>query len=141
MASPVNAVDVIFSIGDVVVGCTTGASFSVTRAMDSATCGASGQWSSKSPGRMDWTGSVSANYRKFSTGEEATNVGIFDIFEILTEGTLIDVEYGTKVTGDKRFKGQAYVSGLTYDQPEEGVVTWSADLDGEGPLGVVVVPA
>lgn len=141
MATNINAIDVIFSIADTVVGCTQSASFSVDRNMTNVTCGASGNWTEKSPGRMDWSGSVSAILRKFTAPEEADNVSIFDIFEILTEGTLVDVEYGTNVTGDKRFKGQAYVSNLAYDQPEEGVVTWSAELAGSGALGVVVVPA
>jgi hypothetical protein len=139
MAQVVNAQDVNFSIGDIIVGCATGATLTVSRAMDAATCGASGGWAESSPGLKSWTGSVSANYRKFTTAEAATNVSPFDIFTMLDEGTKVDVEYGTALTGDKRFHGEAYVSGLTFTEPETGVVTWSADLTGTGAITVVTV--
>jgi hypothetical protein len=141
MAQTVNAVDVNFSIGDIIVGCATGATLTVSRAMDAATCGASGGWAQNSPGLKSWSGSVSANFRKFTTQEAATNIGPFDIFELLDEGTLVDVEYGTIITGDKRFHGTAYISGLTFTEPETGVVTWSADLTGDGAITVVTVAA
>jgi hypothetical protein len=137
MAQVVNAVDVNFSIGDIIVGCAAGATLTVSRAMDAATCGASGGWAESSPGLKSWTGSVSANARKFTDAEQAANVDAFDIFTMLDEGTLVDVEYGTFITGDKRFAGKAFVSGLTWTQPETGVVTWSADLTGSGAITVV----
>lgn len=139
MAQTVNAIDVNISIGDIIVGCSTGATLTVSRAMDAATCGASLGWQESSPGLKSWTGSVSANYRKFDTTEAATNIDPFDIFEMLDEGTKVDVEYGTEATGDRRFKGQAFVSGLTFTRPETGVVTWSADLTGTGAITIVTV--
>lgn len=140
MAQTVNAVDVTFSIGAIVVGCATGATLTVSRAMDAATCGASAGWAQSSPGLKSWTGNVSANARKFTAAEAATNVDAFDVFDMLDDGTEVDVEYGTAITGDKRFAGKAFVSGLTWTQPETGVVTWSADLQGNGPITVVTVP-
>lgn len=140
MARAINAIDVIFSIGGVVVGCSTGSTFTVSRAMDPATCGASEGWAESSPGLKSWSGNVSAELREFETSEEATNVSAFDVFDLLDEGTLVDVEYGTKEAGKQRFKGKAFVSGFTYTRPESGVVTWSADLTGSGALGKVTVP-
>lgn len=141
MARLVNATDVIVSVGDVVVGCANGATLTVSRAMDAATCGASEGWAQSSPGLKSWTGNISAYFREFESGETAGNVSAMDIFDLLDEGTLVDVEYGTKTTGAQRFKGKAYVSGFTYTQPETGTVTWSADLTGDGALGKVTVAA
>jgi predicted secreted protein len=139
MARTINAVDVNVSIGDVIVGCAKSASLKVSRAMDPATCGASGAWSQASPGLKSWTGSISAQYRIFTQAEAATNVSAQDVFDMLDEGTLVDVEYGTTTSGDQRFKGQAYISGFNYDQPENGAVTWSADLTGNGPITKLTV--
>lgn len=139
MATNVNAIDVNVSFGDVIVGCATTFNFAISRAMDPATCGASGDWAEVSPGRKSGTGSISANLRKFTTAEAATNVSYEDVFDLLDEGTLVEVEYGTKVTGDTRFKGNFYVNNLNWAKPDEGAVTWSADLTLTGAITKVTV--
>jgi hypothetical protein len=139
MATNVNAIDVNVSIGDIVVGCATSFNFGISRAMDPATCGASGDWAEFSPGRKSGTGSIAANLRKFTTAEAATNVSYEDVFDLINDGTLVEVEYGTQVTGDTRFKGNFYVSNLNWAKPEEGAVTWNADLTLSGPIEKVTV--
>lgn len=141
MATPINAKDVVIKIDDVVVGCTQSADFTVERDMDSSVCDASGAWEEVSPGRMRWSGSINALYRRFATNEAAANTGYADIYDLLTEGTKVSISYGTNVTGDTRFQGDAYVSNLGFGKPESGNVTWSASLTGSGPLTKVVVPA
>lgn len=138
MARIINAVDVNVSVGAIIVGCAKSASLKVSRKMDPATCGASGDWEEFSAGRKGATGSIAAEYRVFTAAEAATNVSAMDIFDLLDEGTLVDIEYGTTTTGDIRFHGKAFISGFNYDQPESGVVTWSADLTFSGPITKVV---
>jgi hypothetical protein len=141
MAQVVNATDVTVDINDIVVGCAQSFNFTISRAMDPATCGASGDWTEVSPGRKSGSGSIAAQLRKFDTGEAATNVSYEDVYDLLNEGTGVTITYGTTVAGDTRFSGLFYVSNLSWDAPEEGVVTWSADLTLSGPITKVVVPA
>lgn len=138
MARIINAVNVNVSVGGIIVGCAKSANLKVSRKMDPATCGASNAWEEYSPGRKAATGSIAAEYRIFTTAEAATNVSAVDVFDLLDEGTLVDIEYGTKTTGDTRFHGTAFISGFNYDQPESGVVTWSGDLTFSGPITKVV---
>ncbi|MBC6988934.1 phage tail tube protein [Hymenobacter sp. BT491] len=139
MASVVNAKDIVITVDDIVVGCAQSADFTVEADMDAATCAASGGWDQVSSGRKRWSGSISALYRKFETGEQAANISYEDVFDLITEGTKVSITYGTNVTGDTRFGGDAYISNLGFSQPESGNVTWSADLTGTGPLGKTTV--
>lgn len=141
MAKAVNAIDVNVSFDDIIVGCATTFNFAISRAMDAATCGASADWSEVSPGRKSGSGSITAELRDFTTAEQASNVSYDNVFDLIDEGTGVEVEYGTKESGDTRYKGLFYVSNLNWQKPEEGVVTWSADLTLSGPITKVVVAA
>lgn len=135
MAQTINAVDVVVSLkrpGDtnpIVIGCTQSASFTKTRAMDPATCSASDGHAQFSPGQKSWTGSITAQLRDFTEDELDDNISFDDIMDLIDEGTEVTVNFARKV-GGKRYTGNAFVSEVTYDQPETGVVTWSANLTG-----------
>ena len=147
MAKYVNASDMIISFGGIVVGCAQATTLTVTRAIDPATCTSSGAWTQGSPGIKGWSTSVNAVYRQVASGDAASNVVAEDVFDLLDDGTEADIEYGTNVAGDKRFAGKALISNFTLSKPDSGVVTWSADLTGNGPLALksvttpLVIPA
>ena len=132
MISIVNAKDVVVKVNDIVVGCAQSADFTVTREMDEATCAASGGWRQVSPGEKSWSGSFSAVFRAFTTAEEeATNASFDDLFDMLDDGTEVTIEY-SRIAGGKRYTGQAFISEVSYSQPESGVVTWTASYTGNG---------
>lgn len=137
MAKYVNASDMIVSIGGIVVGCAQATTLTVTRAIDPATCTSSGAWSQGSPGIKSWSTSVNAIYRQVDPSLAANNVVAEDIFDLLDDGTEVDIEYGTNTTGSKRWAGKALISNFTLSKPDSGNVTWSADLTGNGPLGLI----
>lgn len=134
MASLVNAKDVIFSFGGIVIGCAQATTLAVTRAIDAATCTASGDWSQGSPGIKSWTADVNAIYREFDSTAAPLNVSADDVFDAIDDGSEIDIEYGLNKTGSTRYRGKAFVSNWTLDKPETGNVTWKASLTGNGPL-------
>ncbi|GAB2958987.1 hypothetical protein GCM10027048_27720 [Hymenobacter coalescens] len=139
MAKTINAVDVVFSIkrptdtNPIILGCTQTATFTKRRAMDSATCSASDGHAQFSPGQKSWDGSVTALLRDFDNDEADENISLDDVLDMLDEGTEITVNYARKV-GGRRYTGNAFVSEVTYTQPETGSVTWSANLTGQTEL-------
>lgn len=136
MPSIVNATNVVIKIDNVVVGCADSASFTVSRAMDEATCSASNGWKQVSPGQKSWSGSFGAVFREFTEEESGTEVTFDRLFELLDEGTEVTVEY-TKKSGGSRYTGKAYVSEINYDQPESGAVTWGANYEGSGAFEIL----
>lgn len=137
MAKYVNASDMIISLGGIVVGCAQATTLTVTRAIDPATCTSSGAWTQGSPGIKSWNTNVNAIYRQVASADAAANVVAEDVFDLLDDGTEVDVEYGTNATGQKRWKGKAFISNFSLGKPESGNVTWSADLTGNGALALV----
>lgn len=132
MASIVNATDVVVKVNNVIVGCAQSAEFTVSREMDEATCSASGGWKQVSPGQKSWSGSISAVFRSFTDAESATEVTLESVYELLDDGTEVAIEYTRATAGGKRYTGQAFVSELSYSQPDKGAVTWSANFEGNG---------
>lgn len=130
MASLLNATDVVVRIDNVVVGCAQSVDITVSRALDPATCSASGGWAQSSPGERSWSGSIGAVARTFETGEEAANISYDDLLTILTDGTKVELEFSLGTT--KRYGGFAYVSELAFSKPETGVCTWNASFTGDG---------
>lgn len=139
MARIVNATDMIISFQGVVIGCAQATTLTVARAIDAATCTASGAWAQGSAGQKSWNTSVTALFRTFDTNQQAGSIDAFDVFDLLDDGTEVEVEYGQNGANDKRWKGKALISNFSVDKPETGNVTWKSDLTGNGPLEVVTV--
>ncbi|MBX0290111.1 phage tail protein [Hymenobacter sp. HSC-4F20] len=136
MASIINATDVVVKANNIVVGCAQSADFTVSREMDEATCSSSGGWKQVSPGQKSWSGSFSAVFREFTSGETATNVSFDTIFDLLDDGTEVTIEYTKAAAGGKRYTGQAFISEVSYSQPDKGAVTWTANYEGNGAFTV-----
>lgn len=140
MATTINAVDVVIKVDNIVVGCLQSMDITINRAMDAATCDASGEWDEVSPGRKSSTGSINAAYREFTAAEQAANFGYDDIFDLLDDGTLVNISYGTANTGQRRYTVPGYVNSLQWSRPETGIVTWSGGFTGSGPVTFAVNP-
>lgn len=138
MASIINAVDVLFSVDGVPVGCVSSADLTIDRDMDVSTCGASGGWEQVSPGIRRWSASVNSIYREFTSAELATNVSFANALDMLVDGTLVELTFGKPGTGSTRYIGSAYINQVKYTHPESGAVTWSASFTGNGAITVEV---
>lgn len=138
MASIINATDVVTEIDNVVVGCAQSMNVSVARTIDPATCSASGGWAQGSPGERSWSGSIGAMARLFTAGaEETANVSYKKLLGILVDGAEVDFSFLLGGEDGERYGGKAFLSNLTIDKPETGIVTWSADFTGNGPYALI----
>lgn len=135
MATILNATDVVVRINDIIVGCAQAVDITVSRAIDPASCSASGGWAQGSPGERSWSGSISALARLFEAAEEATNISYDDLLAMLTDGARVELEFSQGST--KRYGGFAYVSELSFSKPESGNCNWSASFAGDGAYAAV----
>lgn len=132
MATTINAVDVVIKVDNVTVGCLQSMDITIERDMDPSTCAADGIWESVTPGRARSSGSLNGVYREFTSAEQAANFGYDDIYDLLTEGTQVNISYGTMNTGARRYTVPAFIQNLQFSKPETGSVTWSAAFTGAG---------
>lgn len=132
MAKTINAVDVVIKVDDVVVGCLQSMDITVERDMDSATCADSGEWDEFSPGRKRSSGTINGAYREFTAAEQAANFGYDDVYDLLDEGTKVNISYGTLNSGARRYTVGGYVNNVKFSRPETGIATWSAGFQGSG---------
>ena len=129
----VNAKDVVFKFNGKVLGCVKSMNFKITQDTDEVTCGGSGNWKEFTQGFLNWTGGVNSVYREFTPAEEAANVSFDDLFDIIVDGSqLVQVEFAKKSGSGTRYHGNAIMNELSYDAPEKGAVTWSANFIGSG---------
>ncbi|SNR92430.1 phage tail tube protein [Hymenobacter mucosus] len=132
-----DASDVTLEVNGKPFGCSTSAGLSVETDMDEASCQASGAWKEYIPGTHGWTVDSDALAR-IATGTDATNELTFkDLLQLQIAKTLIPVSFGTNISGDVRFEGNAYISSFSQNRPENGKVTFSVSLQGTGPLAIV----
>lgn len=132
MATTINAKDAVIKVDSTVVGCLQSFDFTIERDMDDSTCSADGDWKSVTPGRMGASGSFNGVYREFTQAEAAANFGYNDVYDLLTEGTKVNIEYGTENTGQRRYSADAYISNLQFSKPETGNITWSSNFTVDG---------
>lgn len=138
MASIINATDVVTSLNETVVGCAQSMDVTVARAIDPATCSASGGWAQGSPGERSWSGSISAIVRLFTVGaEETANISYKKLLQMLVDGTKVAFDFQLGGEDGERYGGDAYLSNLSISKPENGVCTWSADFTGDGAYDLI----
>lgn len=131
MATPAGAVagiDVVFSVDGQPVGCAKTTTLNVSRAELSTTCKQSGGTEEISLGALSWGGS----------GENIMLIGSDvdweDFYNLLLNKTKFEMSFGTNQTGDKVFRGDAYLTTYTLTAGDSDMATFSYDFKGTGPL-------
>jgi predicted secreted protein len=123
-----NGTDLLIYVGGVAVGHSTSSSININADMIDATTKGSAGWKDVLPGLKDWSMDVEGlvDYGQVE--------GFSECFANVANGTQIVAKFGTEVTGDVRYTGNAYVSSLSQSAPMEDVVTYSFTLTGDGAL-------
>lgn len=134
MAQFITAKDVTVKFDEILLGCAQSASLTITREMIPVTCQASNGFSQQTPGNESWSGSIGAVLRLFETAEEATNVSLKKVIDLLQAGTEVDIEYSF---GGLRYAAKAYLSEVAVTSPESGNVTWTANMVGNSRITLV----
>jgi predicted secreted protein len=84
----------------------------------------SGSWAVNKLGERSFTGSCEAH---LAEGEQFET-----LFDAMTAGTVLDMEYSTEVTGDKFVDCQIVVTSLEITAEDDEDVTFSATFTGTG---------
>lgn len=125
---PVAGVDILFSVDGVPVLCAKSSTLNVTRAQIDATCKQSGGSTESALGAMSWGGSTE---NVFYVGSD---VSWEDFFNLILNKTKFEMSFGTNVTGDKVFRGDAFITNYSVTASDTDMGTFSADFVGTGAL-------
>lgn len=102
--------------------------FSVEMATRDASNKDSGGWQDILEGQKSWSMSADAYF------SEDAAYGYEDLFDLWTARTKVLVAFSSEVTGDKRYKGQGYITSLSRSAPNEESETFSISIQGTGTI-------
>lgn len=64
----------------------------------------------------------------------ATTDAFSVLFALITSRGEVTLSFQTDVSGDKYYRGRAYITSLDQSAPNQESTSWSASFDGDGPL-------
>lgn len=120
--------NIIFSVDGVAVGCSKDAKITMDRAVLEASCKESAGTKEVTLGNFSWEMSTENIYKIGSA------VNLITLFNLLKNGTKVNVSWGTNLTGDQIFTGQAYCNKLDASGPVADNAGFSASFTGTGDL-------
>lgn len=118
------------------IGYATSASISMNHSLRDTSTKDSGGWRDQLEGQRDWECSVEGMVIFLdSAGGAISDVTMDELFSTYiatrTEFTLM---FSTEVSGDIKWTGQAFLTSLSADTPNEDSSTWSGSFSGTGAL-------
>tara|TARA_R100000773_G_C4214024_1_gene113010 strand:- start:1203 stop:1622 length:420 start_codon:yes stop_codon:yes gene_type:complete len=121
-------------INNTLIAFSTSCSINISQETMNVTTANTGNWNSRTVSRRDWEVSCSA---LMSFDSSVTNRKFFDLYEnYIATQTLFTLKFKTSVSGDKFFTGEAILTELSLDAPNEETATFSASFVAAGPLAV-----
>ena len=93
----------------------------------------SGDWVTRLPNRNTWTISGSA-YFAFDAA-----YGYDDLFDVMDAGTAVTIMRSTEESGDSYYSGDAYLTQLDADDPDDDNSSYSFTFEGSGQLSKAAV--
>lgn len=98
--------------GSVLIGCADSIKYSVKADKLPTKCQASGGVNTAEPGDLSYEWSISALWKLFTSGEEATNISARDWFTAVKSATEITIKFQGEDTGDDVYTGVGYTENL-----------------------------
>ena len=121
-------------INNTLIAFSTSCSINISQETMNVTTANTGNWNSRTVSRRDWEVSCSA---LMSFDNTVTNRKFFDLYSnYIATQTLFTLKFKTNVSGDKFFTGEAILTELSLDAPNEETATFSASFVAAGPLAV-----
>ena len=121
-------------INNTLIAFSTSCSINISQETMNVTTANTGNWNSRTVSRRDWEVSCSA---LMSFDSCVTNRKFFDLYSnYIATQTLFTLKFKTNVSGDKFFTGEAILTELSLDAPNEETATFSASFVAAGPLAV-----
>lgn len=121
--------------GEVIEALTTN-SFESTTDMIECTSKSSGRFKEFIPGEMGSTLGFEGKYNDAPTG---TNKGFADLIAYYQAGTKIDFIMGGTTATNEMIEGEAYISDLSWDAPQNDISTFTGTLQVTGTWALDVV--
>lgn len=103
--------------------------FNVTMATRPASTKDSGGWEEILEGALSWDMSASGYF-----AEDASNISYEDLFTYMTARGKVLCVFSSEVSGDKRYKGQGYITSLSRSAPVEDSETFDVSVQGSGTI-------
>lgn len=120
--------------GATLIGCATSASMDLSTSMTDATCKDGGGQEQVKPSQKTWGMSMDGILAFDTTPEE----GWTELMSAWTASTLLTLKFGTGVTGDPSYIGDAYIESLSASAPLNEMTTYSVSFKGTGTLATGV---
>jgi TP901-1 family phage major tail protein len=119
----------------------TSASISMNHNLRDTSTKDSGGWRDQLEGQRDWEVSVEGMLIFTNLdGTAITGVAFDDLYTTyIATRTQFELKFSTEVTGDYKWTGQAFLTSLSADTPNEDSSTWSGSFSGTGALTAAVV--
>lgn len=108
--------------------------FSVDTSLRDTTTKDSGGWAGHADGLKSWKCSAKGYF------ENAASYGFSDLFALQIAGTSVTAKYTSNVTGEKKYSGTAYISGLSQSADLEKTAEFSVSLTGSGAVAEATNP-
>jgi len=118
------------------IGYATSASISMNHSLRDTSTKDSGGWRDQLEGQRDWECSVEGMVIFLdSAGGAISDVTMDELFtSYIATRTEFTLMFSTEVTGDLKWTGQAFLTSLSADTPNEDSSTWSGSFSGTGAL-------
>jgi len=119
----------------------TSASISMNHNLRDTSTKDSGGWRDQLEGQRDWEVSVEGMLLFVdSSGGAIAGLTMNELFtSYIATRTEVTVKFSTEVTGDVEWSGQAFLTSLSADAPNEDSSTWSGSFSGTGALAQATV--
>lgn len=101
--------------------------FSVSMSTRGASTKDSGGWEDVLEGVKSWEMSASGYF-----AEDSAGIGYEELFDYWTSRGKVLIAFTTTVNGDKRYKGQGYITSLSRSAPTEDSETFDVSVKGTG---------
>ena len=114
----------------------TSASISMNHNLRDTSTKDSAGWREQLEGQRDWEVSVEGMLLFVdSSGGAIAGLTMNELFtSYIATRTEVTVKFSTEITGDVEWSGQAFLTSLSADTPNEDSSTWSASFSGSGAL-------
>jgi len=119
----------------------TSASISMNHNLRDTSTKDSAGWREQLEGQRDWEVSVEGMLLFVdSSGGAIAGLTMNELFtSYIATRTEVTVKFSTEITGDVEWSGQAFLTSLSADAPNEDSSTWSGSFSGTGALAQATV--
>lgn len=120
--------ELLIYVDGTAVAYTKGGTLNINNDMLDATSKNSAGWKDSLPGLRSWTIEGDGLYVYDSA------YGVSDLYALINNKTQVSLKFTTAVSGDKYYTGNAYLTSLSLEAPNEDLSTFSFSFEGDGAL-------